>query len=280
MSGNISLINDFELLEKIISSHFSETFKCKHKQSNKIYSIKRYSQEQLSKTDSDIGFQREKSVLFDITRKSYPNVLKLYNSFEDTLYRYLLFEYCEGQNLENYISAQKDNIEEKTIIHILKELLKTLSFLHEECFVMHRNIKPNNIIIDKNNNIKLIGFHLSAYLKNKNRHLVSNNSFKGHIKYVPPEILHGNNNVGTYDAKCDIFSLGYTIYYLMNKDLPSETKIGKGFYSRENKPLKNNNYSPWLIQFVQLLYSDDKTKRPTASQALKLLEDNLNKQNI
>ena len=279
MSDNFSLVNDFELLEKISNSHSSEVFKCKHKLSNKIYVIKRYPQECFIKSESDIDFQREKSVLLNISKRNHPNIPKLNNSFEDISYRYLLFDYFEWRDLEHYMQEQKGKLDEKIIIHIIREMLKTLSFLHDECFVMHRNIKPNSIIIDKNNNIKLIGFHIAAYLKNRNKQLVSRNSFKGHIKYVPPEILYGNIKVGVYDAKIDIFSLGYTIYYLMNKELPSETKNKNGIFNRENKPLKNNNnYSLWLVQFVELLFSENPTKRPTASEALKLLENNLNNQ--
>ena len=62
----------------------------------------------------------------------------------------------------------------------------------------------------------------------------------------------------------------------MNKELPTQTKIMNGKVVRTDNQLKNNNYSPWLIQFVQSLYSNDVNKRPTASNALKILENNLN----
>lgn len=274
MSSNISLIDEFEFCEKLIQSHFSETGKYKHKLNNSYYIIKKYSNEHFFSSENEIDFQREKSILFVISKKNNPNFAKLINIFEDNSYRYLLFEYFDGQNLETYLSSN-NNIDEKVIIHILKEMLKILSFLHNECYVMHRNIKPNNIIIDKNNNIKLIGFNLAAYMKNKNKLLVSRNSFKGQLKYVAPEILFSNKS-GSYDTKCDLFSLGYTIYYLMNKELPTETKPMNSFYERINKPPKNNNYSQWLVKFVESLYCTDPIKRPSASEALKILENNLN----
>ena len=62
----------------------------------------------------------------------------------------------------------------------------------------------------------------------------------------------------------------------MNKELPTQTKIMNGKVVRTDNQLKNNNYSPWLIQFVQSLYSNDVNKRPTSSDALKILENNLN----
>ena len=273
MSDIFPLFNEFELLEKMMADHSSETFKFKYKTSNKLYSVKRYPQDSFLSSEREVDFQREKSILFDITKKNSPNIPKLFGTFEDNSYRYLLMEYYEGQNLESFLQATKGNLDEKIIIHILKEMLKTLSFLHNDCHVMHRNIKPSNIVIDKNNNIKLIGFSLAAYLKNKKKMLVSQNSFKGQIKYSAPEILFGTQ-IENYDAKCDVFSLGYSIYYLMNKELPSETKVMNTYFNREKKPLKNNNYSPWLLKFVELLFTDDKSKRPTASEALKMLENN------
>ncbi len=259
--------------------HSSQTYKSIHKSTKKIYSIKIYSQKIFQSFESEIDYTREKSILFDISKRNNTNIPKLYNTFEDNSNRYLLFEHIQGQNLKDYIEAQKQPLNENIVIHILKEMLKTLIFLHDECYIMHRNVKPSNIIIDEKNNIKLIGFHFSAYLKNNNHVLVSGKSPRGARDYVAPEILFGNPQTLDYDYKCDIFSLGYSIYYLMNKELPTQTKIVNSKMVRIDNPLKNNNYSPWLVKLVESLYSTDAKKRPTASEALKTLENNLNNKN-
>ena len=62
----------------------------------------------------------------------------------------------------------------------------------------------------------------------------------------------------------------------MNKELPSETQVMNSYFVRDNKPIKKNSYSSWLVKFIELLYTNDKTKRPTASEALKILEKNIN----
>ena len=279
MSNQVGIINEFDLVEKTMVDHSSQTYKSIQKSTKKIYSIKIYPQKIFQSFESEIDYAREKSILFDISRKNNTNIPKLYNTFEDTLYRYLLFEFIQGQNLKDYIETQKQPLDENIVIHILKEMLKTLLFLHDECYVMHRNVKPSNIIIDEKNNIKLIGFHFSAYLKNSNHVLVSGKSPRGAKDYVAPEILFGNPQTLDYDYKCDIFSLGYSIYYLMNKELPTQTKIVNSKVVRIDNTLKNNNYSPWLVKLVESLYSTDPKKRPTASEALKILENNLNNKN-
>ena len=279
MSNQVGIINEFDLVEKTMVDHSSQTYKSIHKSTKKIYSIKIYSQKIFQSFESEIDYTREKSILFDISKRNNTNIPKLYNTFEDNSNRYLLFEHIQGQNLKDYIEAQKQPLNENIVIHILKEMLKTLIFLHDECYIMHRNVKPSNIIIDEKNNIKLIGFHFSAYLKNNNHVLVSGKSPRGARDYVAPEILFGNPQTLDYDYKCDIFSLGYSIYYLMNKELPTLTKIVDSKMVRIDNPLKNNNYSPWLVKLVESLYSTDAKKRPTASEALKILENNLNNKN-
>lgn len=278
MSENFSLVNEFEFREKMMADHSGEIFKCKHKSTNTFFVIRRYSESIFNSMEAEIDYLREKAILFDITKKNNKNIPKLHNIFEDNSYRYFLMEYFQGKNLKQLLEGKKDNLGENIIIHIIKEMLKILSFLHDECHILHRNIKPSNIIIDENNNIKLIGFHLSAYLENQKRILVCGKSPKGPKDYVAPEILFGNNLKLEYDYKCDIFSLGYTIYYLMNKELPTQTKIINSKVVRTENPIKKNDYSPWLIKFVQTLYSSDVNKRPTALEALKILENNLNNQ--
>ena len=243
MSENFSLVNEFEFIEKMMADHSGEIYKCKHKSTNTFFVIRRYSESLFNSMEAEIDYLREKVILFDITKKNSKNIPKLYNTFEDNSYRYFLMDYFQGKNLKQLVEGKKD-IEENIIIHILKEMLKILSFLHDECHVIHRNIKPSSIIIDENNNIKLIGFHLSAYLENQRRILVCGKSAKGAKDYVAPEILFGSNLKLEYDYKCDVFSLGYAIYYLMNKELPTQTKIINSKVVRKENSIKNKNYRP------------------------------------
>ena len=199
MSANFSLINEFEFIEKMIVDHSGEIFKYRHKSTNTLFTIRRYSESLFSSMEAEIDYLREKSILFDITKKNNKNIPRIYNSFEDNSYRYFLMEYFQGKNLKQLIEEKNNNIAENIIIHILKEMLKILSFLHDECHVIHRKIKPSSIIIDENNNIKLIGFHISAYLKNQRKILICGKSAKGAKDYVAPEILFGNSLTLDYD---------------------------------------------------------------------------------
>ena len=108
-----------------------------------------------------------------------------------------------------------------------------------------------------------------------NKQLKSSQSVKGELHYVPPEILFGGRKP-IYDYKMDIFSLGFTMFNIMNPsnnclNLPQITDKVEGNYTRIDQQTENTFYAPWLIDFVQSLYSNNQKKRPTASDALQLL---------
>ena len=272
-------INDFEIISQIGKSYDGSVLKVKYKKNGQTYIIKQYEKKRNRINDKEIDYIREKSILYDITQKGYPNVVKLYADFEDNDTRNLVMEYIEGLTL--YKLRSSDNKEgylpQKLIINILTQLLETLQFLHDKCHVIHRGINPYNIILQNNNQIKLIDFKISAYLENSNKILVSKKSFKGNVKFVAPEIIF--QTAPNYDYKIDIFSLGFTMYSLMNpSDIENEVNvpqktIKEGGFSRKNLYIKNTFYEPWLIDFVKYLYEEDQNKRPSASEALEKLKN-------
>ena len=277
MEDSFTSLNDFYIISEISRSLHSNIYKCQHKISNKIYALKSYDKKFFKDEQKIIDLRREKVILTEISQKNYPDIIKYYGSFEDEVAYYLVVEYFQALNLEQFTKDKKgvnnnNNIEEPIIINILKQILKILIFLHNECHIMHRDINPGNFIIDENYNIKLIELFLSAYLQNENPSLVSRKSFKGAVKYIAPEILFLRQPLN-YDYKIDVFELGFTIFYLMNGHLPYKTKNEKGNFIREEYPSNNNYYSKWLVDFVKLLYENDPLKRPTALEALNILDN-------
>ena len=275
------LITDFDMLEKLGEAHHSSIFKVKYKKTGGIYALKTRELKEFNTNEKEINYLREKEILYDLTKRNHPHIVKLYADFQDTNYRYLVMEYCQGTNLEKLRGNEQNKgyVDQKLVIHILTQLLEILKYLHETCYIIHRDIRPDKIILGHENNIKLLGFGIAAYLTHQNKQLVSNKSLKAFIRFAPPEIIFGQFPLN-YDYKIDIFSLGFTIFSLMNPsendrlNLPMVTqgRYGYGTLRRYENKIINKFYDTWLIDFVKLLYENDKIKRPSASEALSLLQ--------
>ena len=271
--------NDFEVLKEIGSGYFASVYKVRYKIDGQIYAIKRYDKSK-DKKESELDYYREKAILYDLNKRGYPSIVKLYADFEDNVSRNLVMECVEGITLQKKRGNMNGYVPQNEVINILTQLLETLQFLHEKCNIVHRDIKPSNIIIQKDNKIKLLDFGISVYMKNSDQNLVSKKSVRGELNYVAPEILMKFYGSPTnYDYKMDIFSLGFTMYSFMNPtnnedevNLPQITIKNKGSHERQDLFIQNNFYEPWLIDFVELLYDNDQMIRPSAADALKLLK--------
>ena len=222
---------------------------------------------------------REKIIQSSINHK---NIVRQYGNFEDSENYYLVLEYLANDNLEekigkhikSFVNQNIEFIQENIVINIFKQILNGVEYLHS-IGVVHRNIKPDNILFDEFNNVKLADFGLSACLKSKSEqvffdpNLLSNHTRVGHKDYTAPEVINGFD----YDSKCDIFSLGITIFYLMTFQLP--------FYSytnNENKLIRNqlnvnlsNIYSNGLKTLVYKMISENPNDRPTAKEVKEML---------
>ena len=270
-------IDDFELVQDLSMNRFGKIVLSKYKKTGANYAVKMLRRELFKNENTQKDFLREKEILYDLTKRNHPHIIKLYADFEDTNYRYLVMELIEGTSLNKLRgTAPGGYVDQNLVIHILTQLLETLAYLHDTCHIINRDIKPDNIMIDKNNNIKIIDFGLAAYLDHQNKQLVSNKSLKGARLFVPPEILFYPPPLN-YDYKIDIFSLGFTIYSLMNPsqdgklNLPMITEGKYGNMRRYENKIINKFYDAWLIDFVKFLYENDQKKRPTAAGALNLL---------
>jgi len=145
----------------------------------------------------------------------HPNIVKLFNVFEDRQYVYLVFELCQGHDLEDIGGAP---LSLSSVGFIMDKLLKALRYLHEQCIV-HRDVKPSNLVLKnrdvplENNAIKLIDFGMAGRCTPGQKSL---KTVGGTPFYVAPEIWRRD----MYDEKCDIWSAGVTMYELLSTVLP------------------------------------------------------------
>ena len=283
-------INDFEILQKLGEGNFGYVYKSKYKNTGIIYAVKQIKQSEFKKKGKELDYKREKAILYDLTKRAYPHTVQLYADFQDDNYRYLVMELLEGTYLHEIQGTLQNNgyVEQKLIINILIQLLEILKYLHDTCHIMHRDIKPDNIILEKNGNVKVFDFGISAYLENNENQdpqLISNRSFKAHRQFASDEIIFRHFPLN-YDYKIDIFALGFTIFSIMNKSkgknfiLPQITEGKNDSMIRFDNNVINTFYDSWLFEYLSLLYEKDKEKRPTAAAALDILNRLLKNPNM
>lgn len=138
----------------------------------------------------------------------HPNIVKYFETYEDPKFMFIVTELCKGNTLGHQLKKNK-RFSESDTAYILQQLVSAIHHWHANK-VSHRDIKPDNIMVDFDLNVTLIDFGLSK-LTTKNRL----KSVIGSPLYMAPEIFDAN-----YTKKCDIWSLGVLIYHMIAGCLP------------------------------------------------------------
>src|SRR5699024_7264188 len=148
------------------------------------------------------------------TSVSHPNIVNIYDVGEekdDHIY-YMVMEYVQGMTLKEYIQTHSPVSIDNTL-HIMKQLTAAISHAHANGLI-HRDIKPQNILIDHDGNAKVTDFGIAMALSATS--LTQTNSILGSVQYISPEQARG----GKATKKSDIYSLGIVMFELLTGQLP------------------------------------------------------------
>ena len=142
----------------------------------------------------------------------HPNVLSYSEVFEDKDYLYLVSDYMRGGELYDAIVA-RGNFTEHDAAHITRQLLLAVSYLHSKNIV-HRNIRPGNIMMREQGkfDLRIIDFDFAGIKPAGQDFLLK---MEGNPYYEAPEVVRNQ-----YDEKCDIWSIGVILYYMLSGTLP------------------------------------------------------------
>ena len=183
-----------------------------------------------SKNDDQINISLIKEIKINMMIH-HENIVKCHDIFEDDLSVYFVYEYMPKGDLENYLlKKRKHRLKDKKIIIILEQMLLALIYLHEKIKVIHRDIKPNNFLLKKEDKkiiIKLKDFDSAEFIKEEG----FINLIKGTPLYIAPEIYLEQN----YNSKIDMWGIGMTLYYMLTGCNPFEINQDKN----KLKPAKN-----------------------------------------
>jgi serine/threonine protein kinase len=174
--------------------------------------IKELYSEQASNHNLRQRFQREAVAMSSL---NHPNIVKFYELLDVDSSLFIVMEYAEGQTLENYISKVTGPIPEDKAIALMESILNAFSYAHEKG-IIHRDIKPNNIMISPNLDIKILDFGIAKLLNDSNTKLTSTGTVIGTSCYMSPEQAQGL----TVDIRTDIYSLGILLFHIITSKPP------------------------------------------------------------
>lgn len=203
----IFLQDRYEILEQIGSGGMSDVYKALCHKLNRLVAIKVLKEEFSSDENFVSKFKMEAQAA---ARLSHPNIVNIYDVVDEGTLHYIVMELIEGITLKNYIS-KKGCLETKEAIGIAISVAQGIAAAHEQG-IIHRDIKPQNIIIARDGKVKVADFGIARAASSQTLSATA----VGSVHYISPEQARG----GYSDIRSDIYSLGITMYEMVAGRVP------------------------------------------------------------
>jgi len=247
---------------KLGEGTFGSVAKATHRATKKVRAVKTVSKANMKNVAK---FRREIEIM---KLMDHPNIIKLFETFEDTRNIYLAMDYCSGGELFDRI-IEAGTLTEREGAIVAQQILRAVNYMHDHQ-VAHRDLKPENFLFATkdaitNSLLKIIDFGLSCFFKPGQ--VLSTRA--GTPYYVAPQVLQGK-----YDHMCDLWSVGVILYILLcgyppfygRTDHEVLSKVKKGKFVFEEKDW--GRVSQDAKHFIRSLLQVDPKARFSAQKAL------------
>ena len=256
----------YEIQEVIGVGGMAVVYKAYDNIDDRIVAVKILKDEYLANEEFRRRFKNESKAIAVL---SHPNIVKVSNvSYGDRL-QYIVMEYVEGITLKEYIE-QQGKLGIKETVHFTMQILRALQHAHDKGIV-HRDIKPQNIMLLSNGNIKVTDFGIARFSYSDTKTMTD--SAIGSVHYISPEQARG----GTTDDRADIYSVGVVMYEMLTGQVPfqSDNSVSVALMQLQNEAKRprelNNNIPVGLEQIV--MHAMRKNTRERYQSAAEMLLD-------
>lgn len=200
-----ALNRDYLVCEEIGRGRFGTVFRCTSRATGDSFAVKSIDKSLTSGDSLDAQcLLTEPKILHLLS--PYPHVIQLYNLYEDESHLHMVIDLCSGQDLHNLILSNGGVVPEAEARMLFLQLMRAVSHCHEYG-VVHRDIKPDNILLDSRNSVKLADFGSAEVVMDGEMI----NGVVGTPYYVAPEVLVGRG----YGEKVDVWSAGVVLYIML-----------------------------------------------------------------
>ena len=260
------LNNRYEILEKIGNGGMATVYKAKCHVLNRYVAIKILRDE--FTTDSEF-IKRFKSEAQSAASLTHPNIVSIYDVCnEDNLY-YIVMELIQGMTLKDIIN-EDGILSWKWSVNIAIQIASALETAHKHN-IIHRDIKPHNIIITEDGMAKVTDFGIAKAVSNST--ITAFGTTIGSVHYFSPEHARG----GFTDAKSDIYSLGIVLYEMLTGKVPfdADTPVSVALKQVQEEAVEPIKYNPKIPISVNKIIMKAMQKDPNLryQNATEMLED-------
>lgn len=204
--------NRYELLEKIGEGGMAYVYKAKCHLLNRLVAVKILRPEFVTDEEFIAKFEHESQAAASL---SHHNIVNIYDVGAESEIRYIVMELVEGKTLKRYIKEHEDFVSNEEILKISLQIAKALEHAHSN-HIIHRDIKPHNILIDDKGMVKVADFGIARAITSST--IINTTEMIGSVHYSSPEQARG----GFVDERSDLYSFGILLYELATKRLPFE----------------------------------------------------------
>ena len=219
-------LGDYVLLSKIGSGGMGRVFKAKHRRMDRLVALKVLPPAVMKDSKAVQRFHREVKAA---AKLFHPNVVAAYDAGEQDGVHYLVMEYVDGQVLSRIVKDHGPLSAEKAVDYAL-QIARGLEYAHSR-EVIHRDVKPGNLICAEDGTIKVVDFGLARF--SSAGELTQSGTILGTVFYMSPEQITDPSGV---DSRCDIYSLGCTLFYLLTGQPPFTGGIVDAIRAHQEEP--------------------------------------------
>ncbi len=231
--------------------------------------IKILKEEYLSNEEFCRRFKNESQAIALLNHK---NIVKIFDMNNSGNLQYIVMEYIDGITLKEYIE-QQGALTSKEAVHFTTQILGALQHAHEKGIV-HRDIKPQNIMLKQNGEIKVMDFGIARFARSETRTMTD--KAIGSVHYIAPEQAKGSKT----DARADIYSVGVMLYEMLTGRVPfeAENAVSVAVMQLQVDPKMPRTINPDIPEgleeiTIQAMQKDPRNRYQSASDMLLDIED-------